>query len=295
MVIVGPTASGKTALSLALAKKFNGEIISADSRQIYREMDIGTAKANMDELNGVKHYLVNIKNPNQDYSVGQFKEDAIKAIKQVLKKGKLPMIVGGTGLYVSALVNNLEIPKVKENKKLRTQVEKKIKKKGLDFVFRRLVELDPEAAYIVDPANPRRIIRALEVAMITGKPFTTQRKLGKPLFDFLEIGVTKPTEILKQRIASRIDQMIKDGLVVEVKNLVKKYGFEAKPFDAIGYREIIDYLKAKIDLDQAAKLMITNTWHYAKRQMTWFKKDKKIHWIEDPNEARDLVKNFLGS
>lgn len=295
IVIVGPTASGKTALSLTLAKRFNGEIISADSRQIYRGMDIGTAKANQNELNGVKHYLVDIKNPDQDYSAGQFKEDAIKAINVIVKKGKLPIIVGGTGLYVSALVNNLDFPKVRENKKMRAKIERQIETRGLKYVFNKLVELDPEAAYIVDPLNPRRVVRALEVALTTGKPFTTQRKTGKPLFDFFQIGIRGTTESLKIRIAERIHGMIRDGLVEEAKKLVKKYGDNAKPFDAIGYREIMEYLKEKITLEEAIELMVKNTWHYAKRQMMWFKKDKKVHWVKSPVEAEILVKQFLNS
>lgn len=293
LVIVGPTASGKTALSLLLAEEFNGEIVSADSRQIYRGMDIGTAKATENELDSVKHYLVDIKNPNQDYSVGQFKKDAIQAIDLIIKKKKLPIIVGGTGLYVSAVVNNLDLPKVEEDKKLRAKIEKEIQEKGLNYVFKKLVELDPEAAYIVDPKNPRRIVRALEVAMLTGKPFTAQRKIGEPLYNFLQIGITIPDDMLKEKIALRVHQMFKDGLVDELKKLIKKYGDKQKAFDAIGYREVIDYLNGKISFETSMELMIKNTWHYAKRQMTWFKKDKRIKWINDFSDAEKLVTNFL--
>ncbi len=293
VVIVGPTASGKTALSLKLSKKFSGEIISADSRQIYRGMDIGTAKVSKEKMNVIKHHLIDIKNPNQDYTVAEFKKDAIKAINKIITLDKLPIIVGGTGLYISSLVNNLEIPKIKENKKLRAKIEKEIKEKGLEYVFDKLIELDPEAAYIVDPLNPRRVVRALEVATISGKPYTLQRKVGKPLFEFLEIGIIQSPEILRQRISNRISQMIKDGLVDEVKSLVSKYGYQVKVFDAIDYREIIGYLKSEISLDQAIELMTKNTWHYGKRQITWFKKDKKIHWIKNQKEAENLVAKFI--
>ncbi len=304
VVIVGPTASGKTALSLTLAKKYNGEIISADSRQIYRGMDIGTAKAPIDKssnyrfnylVDGIKHHLVDIKNPNQNYSVAEFKKDAIKAISQIHKCGRLPIVVGGTGLYISALADNLKIPPIKENKKLRAKLEKELSEKGLNYLFKKLVGLDSEAAYIVDSRNPRRVIRALEVALITGKPFTSLRKKGKPLFNLLMIGINSPNDILKKKITERIKEMTKDGLVKEVKNLVKKYGFQAKPFDAIGYREIIEYIKGKISLEEAIELMIKNTWHYAKRQITWFKKDKKVRWLESQIEAEVLVKQFLNS
>jgi len=293
IVIVGPTASGKTALSLELARRFDGEIISADSCQIYKNMDIGTAKVTKDEQKKIRHWLIDIKKPDQDYSVGQFKKDAIKTVEEILKKKKTPIIVGGTGLYVSALVDNLEIPKVKKNKKLRKELEKEIEKRGLKPVFDKLVELDPEAAYIVDPNNPRRIIRAMEIALGTGKPFSEQRKKGKPLYDFLQIGVNQTPEILRDRINGRVDWMIKHGLIDEIRKLVKKYGANKKAFDAIGYREIISFLKKEITLDEAITQMKKNTWHYAKRQVTWFNKDKKIRWIDDPQEAEKLVKKFL--
>jgi tRNA dimethylallyltransferase len=288
IVIIGPTASGKTSLAIKIAKKFNGEIISADSRQIYRGMDIGTAKSR------TPHYLIDIKNPNQDYSVGEYKKDALNAITEIIASGKNPILVGGTGLYVSAVVNNWEIPQIKQDKKLRAKIERKIKEKGLDSVFRKLVALDPEAAYIVDPKNPRRVIRALEVAILTGRPFSEQRKKGKPLYNILQIGLNPPLEILKSRINARILEMAKDGLIREVKKLVKKYGYKVKALDAIGYREIIDYLKKKITLEQAITQMQSNTWHYAKRQITWFKKySPKAKWIKNEKEAEKLVRKFL--
>lgn len=301
IVIVGPTASGKTAVSLILAKEFRGQIVAADSRQIYIGMDIGTAKPARDKNSkfkvytseGIPHYLIDVKKPNNSYSVGQYKKDACIAIRKILGDSKLPIIVGGTGLYVSSLVDNLEIPKVKENKKLRKQLEREIGEKGLKTLYDRLINLDPEAANIVDPHNPRRVIRALEIALATGKPFSEQRKKGKPLFDFLQIGITQSPEILKMRIEKRVKKMINDGLAQEVKNLIKKYGEKQKAFDAIGYREIIQYLNGQITLEQAKELITKNTWNYAKRQMTWFNRDKSIKWVEDPQEAEKLVLNFI--
>jgi len=288
IVIIGPTASGKTGLAVKLAKKFSGEIISADSRQIYRGMDIGTAKPVF------PHYLIDIKNPNQDYSAGEYKKDALNAINKIVASGKTPILVGGTGLYISAVINNWEIPKIKENKKLRAKIEKEIKERGLDFVFKKLVALDPETAYIVDPKNPRRIIRALEIALVSGKKFSEQRKIGKPLYKTLQIGLNCSPKALKKRIAQRIKNMIKDGLIKEVKNLVKKYGYNCKAFDSIDYREIIDYLKKKSTLEQAITQMQNNTWHYAKRQMTWFKKyNPKAHWIKNYKETEKLVRKFI--
>jgi len=287
IIVLGPTASGKTSLAIKLAKKFNGEVVSADSRQIYRGMDIGTAKPT--DLEGVPHWMLDIKNPDQPYTVAEFKEDAVKIIKDIQKRGKLPILAGGTGLYIKAVVENLDIPKVKADPVLRKKIEKDIEEKGLEFVFDQLIKLDPEAAYIIDPKNPRRVIRALEITLLTNKPFSKQRKQGNPLFDVLEIGISVPEEVLKQKINLRIDEMVKEGLVDEVKSLVNKYGSNQQAFDAIGYREIIEFIKNKITINQALENMKMNTWHFAKRQITWFKKDPKIHWITNYNEAEKLV------
>ena len=310
IAVVGPTASGKTSLGIALAQhKFGGfagdaEIVSADSRQIYRGMDIGTAKAKPEERAGIPHHLIDICNPDEDYAVGEFKRDAERAIDEIISRGNLPILVGGTGLYVRSIVDNLDIPETKADPKLRAEIEAEITRDGLAAVFERLVALDPEAAYIVDPKNPRRVVRALEVATITGKPFTAQRRKNDPRYNVLEIGINPPPEILRERIDRRIDEMVSDGLVDEVKNLLKKYGGGAtgtdsanKPrpisFDAIGYREIIDYLEGRATLDDAVAAMKMNTWHFAKRQITWFKKDKNIHWIENTDEALKIAENFL--
>ncbi len=299
LVILGPTASGKSELAIQLAKKFNGEIISADSRQIYQGMDIGTGKITKKQRQGIKHHLIDIKNPNEDYSVGQYKKDTIKEINKIIKNGKLPILVGGSGLYISAVVNNWEIPEIKENKKLRMKLQKEIDKKGLNFVFKKLIKLDLEAANIVDSKNPRRVIRALEIALLSGKKFSEQRRIGKPLYDILEIGLNPSPEILKKRISKRIKKMIKSGLINEIKKLVKKYGYKCKTFNSIGYQEIIDYLKNEISLQEAISRMNKNTWYYAKRQMTWFRKyNPKAHWINPPaggsKEAEKLVRKFVG-
>jgi len=319
IAVVGPTASGKTSLGIALAQRFNGEIISADSRQIYRGMDIGTAKATREEQAAVPHHLIDIRDPDEDYTVADFKRDAIAAINEVLMRGRVPILVGGTGLYVRAVIENLDIPKIAGDPKLRNEIENEIATLGLAAVFKKLVALDPEAAYVVDPRNPRRVVRALEVATITGKPFTAQRRKYEPLYDVLEIGINpspdKP-EVLRERIDRRIDEMMRDGLVDEVKSLLrlirKKYdasdddGSSKLPiaFDAIGYREIIDYLRDATTLETAVAAMKMNTWHFAKRQITWFKKDRAIHWIgnsqmatqsENIAEAEMLVQKFLST
>ncbi|OHA15573.1 MAG: tRNA (adenosine(37)-N6)-dimethylallyltransferase MiaA [Candidatus Tagabacteria bacterium RIFCSPLOWO2_01_FULL_42_9] len=294
IVVIGQTASGKSALAIGIAKKFNGEIVSADSKQIYREMNIGTAKPPIHIPQGIPHHLIDIKNPDEDYSAGEYKEDAIKAINKITGAGKLPILVGGTGLYISAIVNNLKIPKIKENKKLRMKLQKEINENGLDFVFKKLLALDPEAACIVDSKNPRRVIRALEIAIVSGKKFSKQRRIGKPLYNVLEIGLNPPAKLLHKKISERIKQMFEAGLIDEVKKLVKKYGHNCKAFNAIGYGEVIDYLRARMSLKEAMEQMNKNTRRYAKRQMTWFiKYNPKAHWTKQKNEAFHLVKRFL--
>lgn len=335
LVIVGPTASGKSALAIKLARKFGGEIISADSRQVYRGMNIGTAKpsrriwttptsvgvkkspnsqlgkATKKEDKKIVHHLIDIKNPDENYTVAEYKRDAVKAINKILKNKKLPILVGGTGLYIKALTDNLNIPEVAPDPKLRKKLEKEIERHGLKYLFEKLIKLDPEAAYIVDPNNPRRIIRALEIAIKTKRPFSSQRKTGKPLFDFLEIGIEWPKNILDKRINKRVDLMIKNGLINEIGQLVVKYGINCQSFDAIGYREIIEFIKnkkcqyktnrlntynfGKNALNEIKDLIKKNTRNYAKRQMTWFNKDKRIHWIKNEQEAEKLAKNFLSS
>lgn len=318
IAIVGPTASGKSDLAVHIALRLgsgqakrefgiNGaEIVSADSRQVYRGMDIGTSKTPRDKnpqssiLNppfsssGIPHHLLDIKNPGEEYAVAEYKNDAIAAIKEILKKNKLPILVGGTGLYLQAVLENLDIPKTKPDTELRKKIELEIKRKGLTAVFEKLVELDHEASFVVDRKNPRRVVRALEVAMTTGKSFVAARRKAPKLFDALEIGLNPPPDVLRERIGSRIDQMLNDGFVQEVKNLIEKYGEDCQAFDAIGYREITDYLKRKTPLEKSTADMKVNTWHYAKRQMTWFKRDKEIHWVKDGEEAGDRVKKFLG-
>jgi len=293
IVILGPTASGKSELAIKLAKKLKGEIVSADSRQVYKGMDIGTAKPTKKERKEILHYLVDIKNPNQIYTAWQYKKEAIRAINKVIKRGENPFLVGGTGLYLKAVIENLEIPRVKPDWKLRKSLELKIKTRGLKSLYDELIKIDPEAAYIVDSQNPRRIIRALEVAIKTKKPFSQQRKKGEPLFDVLEIGLSLSEEKLKEKIEKRVNKMMKTGLVKEVQNLIKIYDKNLPTFDAIGYREIIDYLNKKISLAEAIKKIKKNTWHFAKRQMTWWKSDKRIIWVKSYQRAEKLVKGFL--
>jgi tRNA dimethylallyltransferase len=293
LAIIGPTASGKTILGVVLAHQYNGEIVSADSRQVYRGMDIGTGKPTIAEMDGIPHHLIDIRDPNEDYTVAEYKSDAIAAISDILSRGKLPILVGGTGLYIRAVVENLDIPEVKADPALRTQIENEIRRDGLESVFKKLLERDPDAEGIVDPKNPRRVVRALEVAITTGEPFTAQRKKQPPLFASLTLGLNPAPEELRARINTRVDRMISDGLENEIRTLIKKYGANATAFNAIGYREIIGYINGALSLADAIAEIKLNTWHYAKRQMTWFKKDKAVQWVNDPAEALLACKVFL--
>lgn len=321
VVILGPTAAGKSDLSIKLAKKYNGEIVSADSRQIYREMNIGTAKPAADLPNsyriksnksriansvfgrnslkfvyhssGIPHHLIDIKNPNEEYSAAEYKADCLKIIYEILKKKKLPILVGGTGLYIKAVIGNLKIPEVRADKNLRQKLEETLKEHGVEHLYNQLIKLDPEAAYIIDPKNPRRVIRALEITLLSNKPFSEQREKGGKLFDALEIGINIPNTRLRKKIERRVDLMMQNGLLEEVKNLIKQYPLDTPAFDAIGYRELIGYFKFKKSLKEAVEEIKENTWHYAKRQLTWFRADREIKWIKNTAEAERLLRRFV--
>jgi len=274
IVILGPTASGKSDLAIKLAKKFNGEIVSADSRQIYKEMDIGTAK-NVRPLRPNIIHLIDVVRPDQEFTLAQYKRLAIKAIKDIQRRGKLPFLVGGTGLYIQAIVDNLQIPIVKPDKKLRNKLEKLTNQE----LLQQLKKIDPLTARAIDLNNKRRLIRALEVCLKTKKPFSQQRKKGQPLFDVCQIGLKLNKKILERRINQRVEQMIKMGLIKETKKLAKKYSLDLPAMSGIGYQEISQYLQGKINLGQAKALIKQHTRQYAHRQMTWFKKDQRINWL----------------
>ena len=323
IVILGPTASGKTEMAIELAKKFNGEIVSADSRQIYKGMDIATAKPSRTKnsklktknynlklktkknkkpfiVENIPHYLIDIINPNEDFSLAQYKKLAVEIIKDIQKRKKIPFLVGGTGLYISSIVDNFEIPKVKPDKSIR----KKLEAKSAEYLFKKLKKLDSKAAENIGTSNKRKLVRALEVCLITKKTFSSQQGRGEPLFDFLQIGVKIPREKLYKKINQRVDRMIKMGLEKEVKSLMDKgYGLDLSSMSGLGYKQMIKYLKNKsstfekvldeISFQKAVESIKTETRHYAKRQITWFKRDKRIKWIGDYNEAEKFAEKFL--
>ena len=272
IVVLGPTASGKTDLAIDLAKKFNGEIITADSRTIYKGMDIGTAKPK--ELKGVPHYLIDIVSPNEDFNVALFKQEAVKKIDEIIERGKLPILVGGTGLYIKSIIENLDFPSVKADEKLRNKLEKK----NTEELFEMYKNLDEEGSLKIDKNNRRRLIRAIEVSLSLKEPFFKERK-KEPIYDVLQLGIKINKKELEERIKKRVDKMIKQGLEKEVRKLSKKYGFNIPPMQTIGYREWQDYFDKKENLENTIEKIKTNTIKFAKRQMTWFKKDKTIKWI----------------
>jgi tRNA dimethylallyltransferase len=283
LVILGPTASGKSELAIKIAKLFNGEIVSADSRQIYKEMNIGTAKPIKDNL----HHLLDLISPDKYFSAAQYKELAYKTIKDIQNRGKLPILCGGTGLYISSVIENWQFPKAPPQKRLRKELEKK----STEQLFKIYQKIDPDGAKFIDKKNKRRLIRAIEVCKANNKPFSQQRKSNKPLFDTLIIGIKLPKEKLKKRIALRIKKMMKMGLETEVKILVKKYGW-IPSLQTIGYQEWKQYFDNK-NKKEVQDLIELHTIQYSKRQMTWFKKIKNINWINNQEEAIRLTKLFL--
>ena len=288
IVILGSTATGKTKLAVDLASKFNGEIISADSRQVYKKMDIGTGK-DLREYKKIKHHLINVVNPNTNFNLAKYKKKVLKTISDIIKRNKIPFLVGGTGLYISSIVDNYNIPQIKPNKKIREKVNKLNKEDQIKL----LKKLDKKALDFIDTDNPRRLERALEVCL-NGQKFSTSRKKDKPLFNTLQIGLTFPREEINKKIDKRVDKMIKIGLTKETEEIIKKYGKKSAPLQTIGYAEIINLLNKKtIPLSGAVQLIKIHTHQFAKRQMTWFKRDKNINWIKNKTEAMKLIRQFL--
>jgi len=299
IVILGYTGSGKTEWGIFLAKKFNGEIICADSRQIYKEMNIGTAKPEIEKeemidkekakiVKGVPHYLLDILELQKDYSAALFKKDAKRIAKKILKRKKIPFLVGGTYHYIQGMVENFEFPKVPPQKKLREKLSQKTEKE----LFSIYQKLDPEGAKLIEKENKRRLIRAIEVCTVTKKPFFSQRKKGEREFEVLKIGIKLHPKDLEKRIKKRLDKMLKKGLEKEAKLLFEKYG-KIPPLLTIGYKEWFPFFEGKIKKEEAIEQILKNTLDYVKYQRKWFKKDKEIHWCSKIKEAEKLIKNFL--
>ncbi len=287
IVIVGPTAIGKTALSLQMASYFDTEILSADSRQFYKEMNIGTAKPSPKELASVRHHFIDSHSIREGYSVGKYEEDAIQLLNELFLTKQVLLLLGGSGLYIKAICEGLdEMPETKPE--IREQLKQQYQKEGLETLQIQLKNLDPAHYESVDLQNPHRVIRALEVCLSTGKPYSSFRTEQKTERDFQihKIGLERPREELYQRIESRVDEMLAQGLLEEVKNLSDWKSAQA--LQTVGYTEIFGYLEGKYDWEEAIRLLKRNSRRYAKRQMTWFKKDQEIKWFH-PSETATIL------
>lgn len=296
IVICGPTASGKTALSIELAKRIDGEIVSADSMQIYADMDIGTAKPTKEEMGGIKHYLVGEISPTIRYSVADYKKAALQAIEEILKKGKTPIIVGGTGLYVDSLVLGIEYDDVEVDLDYRNELEELAETKGLEYVYNKAKEIDPQAIEKVSTNDRKRIFRILEIYNSTGKTKTEQdiesRKNENP-YDYYVFAIDMDREKLYERINKRVDIMLEQGLVEEVKQVTEKYKNMPTAIQGLGYKEVIEYLDGKCTYDEMVEKIKIETRHYAKRQLTWFRKNKDITWINGLDEKQNNIDIIL--
>lgn len=295
IVITGPTASGKTALSVDVAKKLDGEIINGDSMQIYKYMDIGTAKPTQEEREGIPHHLMDFVMPDQPFSVAMYCKYAKEVIDDIHSRGKLPVLVGGTGLYIDSLVENVQFVEMDSDPDFRNNMEEEAKEKGNDLIYNMLMEIDPQSGAKIAPADTKRIIRALEVYHVTGKTITwhnEQSKLVPSPYETYMFAISHDREQLYDKINRRVDMMMERGLVEEVKNILDM-GVDEKctAMQAIGYKEIVECLKGETSLDEAAEKIKQGSRRYAKRQMTWFRRNEKIKWIgQDSSQIIDDIK-----
>jgi tRNA dimethylallyltransferase len=319
IAIVGPTASGKTALGIEVAKRFGGEVISVDSRMIFKGMDVGTAKPlrspllakegqgevsepkrkdSIGDLFGlnkeflvedVPHWGIDLVEPDQEYSVADFKKYAEQKIKEILKRGHIPIFVGGTGMWLSAVIDNLDLSSTPSDEKLRAELEEK----SIGDLYHEYKQLDPIGAETIDRENKRRVLRALEVSMLTGKPFSQLQTRGPLKYNVLQIGLSVERDVLNERINWRVDEMIAKGLVNEVRSLKETYGCEIDAMTGIGYRQVCEFLDGRSSLKDAMEEIKKDTRHYAKRQMTWFRRDERIQWIANTQEAIKQIESFL--
>ena len=305
IVILGPTASGKSELAVKLAKKFNGEIVSADSRQVYKGMDIGTGKITKKEMQGIPHYLLDVSSPKRRFTVSQYRKLVLKTINKIFKKGKIPILCGGTGFYIQAVVDGIVIPEVPPDWKLR----KKLEKKSVEELYKILKKLDPKRAKTIESKNPRRLIRAIEIILKTKRPVPALKKNPLP-YPVLLISIRKGKKELSSLIRERLLRRLKRGMIAEVKKL-KKSSLSWKRLEEFGleYRFVAQYLQKKLkskedkssssslavaqEYDEMVNLIQKEIEHFAKRQMTWFKRDKRINWVENYNKAEKIIKKFL--
>jgi len=290
VIITGPTAVGKTDLSIRLAKKIGGEIISADSMQVYKGLDIGSAKVTKDEMDGVPHHLIDILDFNEEFNVYKFKELAENAIEKIYKNGNIPIICGGTGFYIQALLYDVAFAK-EDNSEIRTILENRANTEGVDSLYKELEKIDPESAKKIHPNNAKRVIRALEYYNLTGEKFSlhneTESKKESP-YDFIYFVIDDDRDMLYQRINKRVDIMLEQGLLNEVQNLYDKgLRLGMTSAEGIGYKQLLPYLLGSVSLKDAVEKIKMDSRHYAKRQLTWFRREKDTNWINRQDFSLD--------
>ena len=300
IILTGPTAVGKTALSIRLAKKVNGEIISADSMQVYKGMDIGSAKVSKEEMDGVKHYLIDVLDPSDEFNVVKFQEMAKEAMEEIYSKGKIPIIAGGTGFYIQSILYDIDFEKNENDREYRTYLENIAATEGGEKkLYEMLENIDPKSAVSIHENNVKRVIRALEFFQETGTPISEhneeQREKESP-YNFCYFVLNDDREKMYANIEKRVDIMLDTGLVAEVKTLHEKgYHKEMVSMQGLGYKEILDYLNGEISLDRAVYLIKRDTRHFAKRQLTWFRREKNVTWVNKPDfhYDNDLILEYM--
>ena len=296
IVICGPTASGKTGLSVKVAQAMNGEIVSCDSMQIYKDMNIGTAKVTKEEMQGIPHYLIDFVSPDERYSVADFQKDAEKAIGEIIAKGKTPIVVGGTGLYVDTLVYHIQYPEIETDLAYRKQLEEMIQEQGVEVAYQKAKEIDPQAIEKISSNDQKRIMRILEIYHQTKKTKTqleVESRREEPPYEYLVYAIDMDREKLYDRINQRVDIMIAQGLIEEVQELLKKYTDFPTAMQGLGYKEVVAYLKGDMTKEEMIETLKQETRRYAKRQLTWFRKNKEIKWIDGLRPTEENIQRIL--
>ena len=297
IVIVGPTASGKTALSIELAKRINGEIVSCDSMQIYKDMDIGSAKPTLEEMQGIKHYMIDVVKPDERFSVAEYKKQAEKAIEEILSKGKTPIVIGGTGLYADSLIYAIEYPEIEFDQNYRNELEEKANtQEGLIKLYNEAKKIDEEAISKISENDKKRIIRILEIFYSTGKTKTQleiESRRNEVKYDYRVFAIDMNREILYDRINKRVDIMIENGLIQEVENLLNKYDNFPTAMQGLGYKEVVEYLDGKLTKEEMIEKIKQESRRYAKRQLTWFRKNKQTIWINGLDDMQNNINIIL--
>ena len=296
IVICGPTASGKTSLSIELAKQINGEIVSCDSMQIYKEMNIGTAKPTIEEMQGIKHYQIDIIPPDKRYSVADYKKDAKKAIKEIIQKGKTPIVVGGTGLYIDSLIYEIEYQDIEFDETYRKTLEQRAKQEGLKKLYEEAKKIDEEAVKKISPNDKKRILRILEIYHATGKNKTQQEKESRKKeveYNYKVFAIDWNRQELYDRINKRVDHMIEEGLIDEVKAIYNKYDKFPTAMQGLGYKEVVEYLEKRCSKEEMIQKIKMETRRYAKRQLTWFRKNKQTIWLDGKEKTQNNIDIIL--